>query len=856
MTTSPLHRHAESRLAGRRPQPASGPRQSARWLLLAALLFGGNQVAAAQDAVAEPDAAGAEMFERKVRPLLVKHCYACHSSQARQVEAELRLDWREGWRRGGWSGPAVVPGDVEASLLIKAVRYGDESLQMPPKGRLSAREISDLETWVSLGAPDPRTQPPGTPQPNDPAGERDFWSFRPLALPTVPPVRDTAWPLNEVDRFILAAMESRGLRPAPTADKRTLLRRVTYDLTGLPPTLDEITEFLADESPTAFARLVDRLLASPAYGERWGRHWLDVVRYADTAGDNSDYPVPQLYKYRNWVFDAFNQDMPYDDFVRAQLAGDLLPASSREQRHANLVATGYLANARRFGSYEDARYPWHLTIEDTIDNLGRTFLGLSINCCRCHDHKFDPLTNEDYYALYGFFQSTRYPWPGIELDKAPRDLVPLAPAEEVAAADKRRRQELARLDVRMKSLEKEKSAADQRLAEAEQTSDQQQRKARIADAARRVEEVVRAIKALRKERETVAKAALPYDTAYAVAEAVNNGKRKVGNACVQIQGDPQRLGAEVPRRFPAVLGSQMLPSDVAGSGRLELAGWIVDPANPLAARVMVNRIWQHHFGRAIVQTPSDFGRQGSRPTHPELLDYLARRFIDSGWSIKSMHRMLLLTRTYQLSSAADRSSTDLDPSNDFLSHFSRRRLDAESIRDTLLAVSGDLDRSPGGPHPFPDQTTWDFTQHKPFKAVYETNRRSVYLMTQRIQRHPFLALFDGADTNAGTPLRVVSTTPLQSLYLMNDPFVHQQAEKFARRLLAEPIDETARIDRACCLAFGRPATAQEQTGALEHLSRVRQKLAAAGLDDRHRALQAWQSLSRALFLSNELVYLD
>jgi hypothetical protein len=681
------------------------------------------------------------------------------------------------------------------------------------------------------------------------SARKTYWAFQPIRQPPVPTVKDTAWLLNDVDRFILSRLEARGLVPVEPADKPTLLRRATFDLTGLPPTPEEIAAFLADDSPAAFARVVDRLLASPAYGERWGRHWLDLVRYADSAGDNSDYPVPQLYRYRNWVIRAFNQDKPYDQFLREQVAGDLLPAADEKQRLDQIVATGYLANTRRFGSYADAQYQWYLTYEDTIDNLGRTVLGLTVNCARCHDHKFDPISMEDYYGLYGIFQSTRYPWPGIELDKVPHDLVPLVPPEQAEPILQERQRQLTARDAEIKRLAKEKAAADKAVKAAEPD--------KVAEARKKADELAKAVLAAKAERERCAKVPLPFETAYAVAE-----KKKVGNARLQSKGDPERPGKEVPRKFLTVLGGQTLPPDAADSGRLELADWLTDPRNPLPARVLVNRIWQHHFGRGIVPTPSDFGKQGKPPSHPELLDYLAAVFLADGgpgappWGIKKMHRLIMLSRTYQLSSRDHAGNTQTDPDNESLWRFNCHRLDAESIRDALLAVSGALDRSVGGPHPFPAQATWDFTQHKPFKAVYETNRRSVYLMTQRIQRHPYLALFDGADPNASTAVRVTSTTPLQALYLLNDPFVHEQARRFAARLLAERSDEGGRIERAYLLAFGRPVTAEELSAGMEYLARVREKLRAAGTPRERQEIAAWESCARALLLANELVYVE
>jgi hypothetical protein len=854
--------------------------------LAAASLLGLLVPAVAADG--EPTREQIDFFERKIRPVLVERCYQCHSAKAKELQGQLSLDTRAGLRQGGVSGPAIVPGEPEKSPLIEAIRYKNEDLKMPPEKPLSGEQVKDFVAWIKMGAPDPRIGGPTVPSPAaDIAAARSRWPYAPVREPAVPVVKDRAWPRGEIDRFVLARLEAAGITPVGGADRRTLIRRATFDLLGLPPTPEEIDAFLADGSPDAFARVVNRLLDSPHYGERWGRHWLDVVRYADTAGDNSDYPVPQLYKYRNWVIDAVNRDLPYDQFIRQQIAGDLLPSRDEAERQQQIIATGYVANSKRFGSYEDARYPWHLTYEDTIDNLGRTFLGLTINCCRCHDHKFDPLTSEDYYALYGFFSSTRYAWPGTELDKRQHDMVPLASAEQVAAVDAKRKQQLAVLDDAIKQLERDKRAADKALKEAEKEKDESQRKSRLAEAKQRLDEANKALKARQKERESIAAAPLPFELAYAVVEGKTEGKKKVGNACIQIKGDPERQGREVPRRFPAVLGGQKLPTNARGSGRLELANWIAEPANPLTARVMVNRIWLHHFGQGLVPTPSDFGRQGKPPTHPELLDYLAAQFVQSGWSVKAMHRMMMLSRTYQLASdvaslvAADdrRDGTDvsrenrlptpspvapspgdqgekLDPSNALYWKFTRRRLDAESIRDAILAVSGGLDRTRGGEHPFPAESTWDFTQHKPFKAVYETNRRSVYLMSQRIQRHPYLSIFDGPETNASTALRIVSTTPLQALFLMNDPFVHEQATRLAKRLMEPPGDDTGRIERAYLLLFGRQPTAEELAANVRFVKEARGRAHSAGMPADQQARVTWEGLARALFRLNEFVYVD
>ncbi|MFN3485230.1 MAG: DUF1553 domain-containing protein [Planctomycetota bacterium] len=874
-----------------------------------AALGGGAGVlpVAGQESV-PPD--GAEFFERRIRPVLADKCYKCHSAKAGKVKADLALDTREGLLRGGESGPAIVPGDPDRSLLIRAIRYTEGDLEMPPKeaDRLTPEQVRDFERWVKMGAPDPRgsdATPPAAKPKLDFAEARKFWSYRPVQDPPLPAVRDRSWPESPIDFFILAKLEEKGLRPAPDADKRTLLRRVSFDLTGLPPTPEQMEAFLADDSPDAFAKVVERLLASPHYGERWGRHWLDVVRYADTAGCNSDYPIPQMYRYRNWVIQAFNEDKPYGDFIREQLAGDLLPWKNWEERNEKVIATGYIANSRRFASSENGIQ--HLIIEDTIDNLGRTFLGLTIHCARCHDHKFDAISNEDYYALYGIFQSTRYPFPGIELNKVPRDLVPLVPPEEVERILAPHRERLAALEAQVKRLEAEQAAARKviadeeearkaagvppapppvppaapppavaadpalarrfsELAAAEAKAKQEaarleterralvaeaERSRRIAEARRRLEELRGAIKEAQKKREEYAKAMPLVESAYAVAE-----EAKPANARIHVRGDPKNLGPEVPRRFLSVLGGQELASEHAGSGRRELAEWIADPRNPLTWRVMANRIWQYHFGRGIVATPNDFGVRGQAPTHPELLDWLTRRFLESGGSVKDLHRRILLSRTYRMSSRADAAGLQADPENAYLWRFPRRRLEAESIRDALLAVAGTLDRTPGGAHPFPPQNTWNFTQHRPFIAVYETARRSVYVMTQRIRRHPFFALFDGPDPNASTAVRTSSTTPLQGLFMLNDPFVHEQARAFAARLRRECAGEDERIERAYLLAFGRPPSSKEREAARTFLAAVRARLGAAGVPEERRETEAWESTARVLFRLNEFIYVD
>ena len=845
---------------------------------------------------------GVAFFEKRIRPLLAEHCYECHSASAKKTKGGLRLDSRDGWVKGGDSGPAILPGKPDDSLLIKGVRHWDKEFKMPEKP-LAPAQVADLVEWVKLGAPDPRTNAPAltTVTPSKPAygisveEGRKHWAYQPLKSAPLPKLKDKSWPRNDVDHFTLARMEKAGITPAPDADPRTLIRRLTFDLTGLPPTAEETEAFVRDSSSignrqSAIANAVDRLLASPHYGERWGRHWLDVVRYADTCGNASDFPVPQAYKYRNYVIKAFNEDKPYDRFIREQLAGDLLNAKLETPNPELLVAPGYLAIARHFGGGKGEA---HLTIEDAIENTGRAFLGLSLSCARCHDHKFDPLPQTDYYALYGIFSSTTFPHPGSEGMNRPANLVALGPKAEVEAATKAWKEQLAALDAEVKKLEADKAAADK-------LPDAPDKKAKL-------DEATKAITAAKAKHKQVSET-VPYELAYAVADS------KPANARLHVRGDPTRLGEEVPRHFIQVLGGQPLPKDCNNSGRLDLANWIADSTNPLTARVLVNRLWQHHFGRGLVTTPNDLGTRGQPPSHPELLDFLAKKFIESGWSVKAMHKLILTSRTWQLASGAEvevtppgfgvrqssaafesgsaqekrqraaavqdafattarpatggffglfrkslpspatvfAANSTKDPNNTLWWRADRRRLDAESIRDALLYVSGDLDETMGGAHPFPPVHTWGFTQHNQFFANYDNRQRTVYQMQQRLRKHPFLALFDGADPNSSTATREPSTTPLQSLFMMNDKFAHEQAAKFAARVQQGEPDEARQIERAFLALYARPPQPDELAMATNYLANFRAKLTAKKLP----ADQAWASLGRVLLGANEFLYLD
>ncbi len=742
---------------------------------------------------------GVAFFEKRIRPLFIEQCAKCHGAEAEKIKGGLRLDSREAILKGGDSGAAIAPGEPEKSLLMQAVGYTDKDLKMPPPKdgadrKLSDAQISDLSQWVKMGVP----MPAAIAAAGDPA---KHWAFQPIANPPVPEVPEKERVKTSVDAFLFAKTA-----PAPPPDKRTLLRRATYDLTGLPPTPEECDAFLADTSPDAFEKVVERLLAAPAYGEKWGRKWLDVVHYADSAGNNTDHPTPLAWRYRDYVIKAFNRDLPYDQFVREQLAGDLLAASQPRERYADCIAaTGYLAVSRRFGAGKDDR-DIHLTMEDTIDTLGKAMLGLSVGCARCHNHKFDPVTTRDYYGLYGIFASTRYSFPGGEENERPRDLVPLIPPDEqailvAAAAEKKTREDhenrvLRRVRWTFESLRgKFEYARQQVLCEL----------------------------AAQPEDPAAKKPAL----AYAVSEGT------LANARIQKRGEPKDPGDEVPRKNIDLLGGQTVPPE-AGSGRAQLAEWLTGPQNPLFARVMVNRIWLGHFGHGLVATPNDFGTRGAPPTHPELIDHLATKFIEGGWSVKAMHRLIMFSAAYQQSGQSE-------------GGFPRRRLDAEEIRDTYLALAGELDRTPNTGHPFPDDEFWAFTQHKPFKAIYDSPKRSVYLMAQRIQRDPFFSLFDGADTNASTPVRSASTVPTQALYFMNDPSFHAQAESFAKRCIVQA-DDTQRLALAYRICLQRQPTDVENESACAFL--------AAYQRESQSRTTAWSAYCRVLLSCNEMLYLD
>ncbi len=776
------------------------------FLLTAACWWAGAGTATAQPPAGKPADADVQFFEAKVRPLLATRCYRCHSTQAGKRKGGLLLDSRSGILTGGDTGPAVVPGHPENSLLLRAVRHQDSALQMPPTGKLPEREIAVLEAWIRRGAAFPGPETVRAAAKADLSQGRKFWSFQPLRTFPAPAVRDRAWPRRGIDPFILAELEKRGFAPSAPAPRRTLIRRASFDLIGLPPSPEEVEAFVNDPAPDAYERLIDRLLASPHYGERWGRYWLDLARYCDVPEPWTESKGAP-YLYRDWVIRAFNADMPYDQFVQKQLAADLMP----DARPADRAALGFLGLSPVYWKELKLDPGVIRTVvaeewEERIGALTSTFLGLTVSCARCHDHKFDPISQADYYALAGVLASTRL---------ADRSIL----SDDLARSAQKARSQIEQLEGQLKKLTGKKPSAP--------------------EDAKRATELRAEIAAVRK-----ATPALNTPLASAVEEAslhvLPDGPHrtklvyepgKAQDVAMQVRGNPGSPGPVVPRRFLTVLSPDPPRPFRQGSGRLELARALVNEGGPLAARVIVNRIWKHHFGSGLVETPSDFGAQGQRPSHPQLLDDLAARFVASGWSLKWLHREIVLSAAYRQSSGHDARKHALDPDNRWLWRMNRRRLDVEAWRDAMLAVTGTLDGLQGGP---------------PADLGDANNRRrTVYGSVKRRELNDMLRLHDFPDPTAHSPGRVPTTTPLQLLFTLNSPLLQQQAAALARRLKAEvPEGGAARVRRAYRLLFGRPATETQIRVALEFL--------AGGPDS--EAL--WQPYCQALLGSNEFLFVD
>jgi mono/diheme cytochrome c family protein len=735
-----------------------------------------------------PDQKIVDFFETKIRPILAENCFSCHGPK--KQKAGLRLDSAAGFFKGSSSGPVLVKGDPEKSLVIQAVRHaGDLRMPPKPKKKLPDQAIADLAAWVKLGAPWPDAGDQQAASGKDDAAGKNHWAFQPLRRP-LPPATTARWPLTPVDLFILAELEKKGLKPSPPTDRRSLIRRATFDLLGLPPTADEIAAFEADTSPDAFAKVVDRLIASPHYGERWGRHWLDVARYADTKGYvfTQERRYPYSYTYRDYVIRAFNQDLPYDRFILEQLAADRLVAHGEADRKS-LAAMGFLTLGRRFLNNI------HDIIDDRIDVVGRGLLGLTVGCARCHDHKYDPIPTSDYYSLYGVFASSVEP-------KA----LPLVGEPERSAA-------YMAYETKLKELQGAAAAY------------REKHQVELSKGNRKFHEGLTELEQKADHWQATSKFAPPR------AMVLEDMPQPV-NPHVLLRGNPGSPGPAVPRQFLYVVAGPQRKPFHEGSGRLELARAVASSDNPLTARVLINRLWLHHFGAGLVHTPSDFGLRSEPPTHPELLDYLASRFMQDGWSIKRMHRLIMLSRVYQQSSDAQ-PAVKVDPENRYLWRFNRRRLDFEALRDSLLAVSGRLDRKMGG-------GAVDIVD------APAIGRRTVYGFIDRQNLPGLFRTFDFASPDATSPGRHETTVPQQALFLLNNPFVLEQARSLLKRREVAAAQGTAeRIRVMHRLLYGRDATSEEVANG-EHF------LAAADPG----GLTPWERYGQVLLLANELVFVD
>ncbi|HYE18013.1 MAG TPA: PSD1 and planctomycete cytochrome C domain-containing protein [Tepidisphaeraceae bacterium] len=1052
-----------------------------------AALFGLLLVAGNVPARGADDADGVAFFESRIRPVLVEQCYSCHSHQAKKLKAELYMDSREALLKGGESGPAIVPGDPARSRMIEAVSYKNVDLVMPPKDKLPAAQIRDLERWVKIGAPWPKgdaTKIAARDVFDVKKRAAEHWCWQPVKAHAPPAVNDVAWARDPLDRFVLAKLEEKRLRPAAEADRRAWLRRVTFDLTGLPPKVEEVRTFLADQSEQAHAKVVDRLLASPAYGERWGRHWLDLVRYAETLGHEFDYSIQNAWRYRDYVIRAVNEDVPYDRFLVEHVAGDLLNGAATERRsdaatkgeggeqpvsnpqpeiRNPALATGFFFLGEGTHSPVDVRLNQAETIDNRLDVLGKAFLGLTIACARCHDHKFDAISTADYYALFGYAKSTRYTQAATNADaiaKAAKELDAardalrravasawLAKADAVAAAlteaakDPKESRELVEHRVMVPEAAKASAfdlggwfvegetfaparAGDAVVGDAKRaivqvietpaTFDGRARSVRIEGAVRsptfvidkpflnvlaagqgaRINVVVdnfgiirnpiygglrRPIKsdgptwmafdlsmwrghqayievvdktvgdlgtdgsprdawaavyavtaddgARKLDRESLSFVSFrrdpkgePQASPEASAVAAENVRKTIdafsdgtlsslpdagrraallnwaiakglldvaderttqalarlkaaeanvpapvyapaaidGNGVdehVMIRGNPRNVGPTVPRRFLEALtsGGVVTSGDhaIKGSGRLDLARRIASRDNPLTARVMVNRVWHHLFGRGIVASVDNFGVLGETPSHPELLDYLAARFADEGWSVKKLIRALVLSSTYRQSSrSADPAYDEADPSNILLHRAGVRRLEAESIRDSLLAISGRLDSTMGGPSVPVHLTAFMDGRGRPGNSgpMDGAGRRSVYQEVRRNFLPPMLLAFDMPQPLGTMGRRSVTNVPAQALILMNDPFVQEQAKLWAKRVIAGEKDAPARVARMYEEAYGRPATAEEVGPIMAFV----EQSAKDGRDD----LATWADVAHVLINAKEFVFVE
>jgi len=831
-----------------------------------------------------------EFFESKIRPVLVTHCYECHSAKSKIVQGGLRVDSRDRLIQGGDTGAAIVPGQADQSLLFKALRY--DGVEMPPKGKLPDSVIKDFSAWIAMGAPDPRVadELPAARTIDLEAG-RKHWAFQPVADPTLPPVNNAAWPLDPLDRFVLAKLEAAGVQPVADADRYTWLRRVSLDLTGLPPTPAEIEAFIPDDSPRACETVVDRLLKSRAFGERWARHWLDLTGYADMIGTSNDVFAEHAWRYRDYLIDAFHKDKPFDRFVREQIAGDLMPAASPEERAENITATGFLM----LGDVEivepDKPKMEADHLDSQVNKLGTVFMGMTLGCVRCHDHKFDPIGLPDYYGIAGMLRSSpsthKIPfgvWSSLNTTDLPETPMQLAERQKQEAKHAER---IAAMKADQKKLNAEKQAVETALAQIEKREADVAKSiangdsvvagtARLTDASNPAAENQTPVAdkpALIKQRDELAEKLKKLATEIQHAEFFSSkapqafamhDAEQPADMPIYIRGNPYAPGAIVPRGVMRVASWEALPEIPAGqSGRLQLANWLADKRHPLTARVAVNRIWQKLFGDGLVRSVDYFGVRGDRPSHPELLDHLATRFMQGGWSQQQLIRTLVLSRAYRLSSTNDEAAMKIDPENRMLWRMNRQRLDAEAIRDGLLAVSGELKPSLGGPAlvlEFVENTGAlvkqgvnppNYTHRKPRpsqeleRTIYLPIMRTTYAGPDRVRN-----FFDFVNPAQISGQRNQSVVPTQLLFLLNNELFRKRAQSLAEQLTVNDPEPAARLEQLWLRAFNRPITQVERDETNAFLKELHSLL-----KDRPDATTvAWTELCHSVLSSNEFLF--
>lgn len=841
----------------------------AGWSATAGMAAIADEQNAARDPVPDSaaDAVSLRFFEQKIRPVLVTHCYECHSATATDVGGDLLLDTRAGIRRGGERGPAVIPGDPAHSLLLTAVRGTVDSLQMPPEDRLSDDIVRDFETWIRDGAVDPRdgdSQLPTTASVTTEQG-RAHWAYRAPVRPSVPQTATSSWPLSDIDRFVLAAQHRSGLQPVSDADWLTLLRRLSFDLTGLPPAESDIDAMRGGDFEQAWNAAVDRLLDSPRFGEKWARHWLDAARYAESTGGTVNFFYPHAWRYRDYVIDAFNADMPYDQFIREQLAGDLLPASTSTEQARQLIATGFLAlGTRTLNERNGLKHELDLA-DEQINITTQAFLGVTLACARCHDHKFDPFSQADYYAMAGIFRSTETCYGTVrfinaqrpsELIRLPRDAGVQAAVRPLTAADR------SRIETQIQQV--------------------QERAQELDNPTQRFLTLGR-ISLLRAELEPYESDGSPQLLAMGVRDKpareffrprqfgngsfgqganrfTSNGSRTIADSPVFVRGEPDAPQDQaVARGLPELFADQFSPIARGSSGRLELADWIASSGNPLTARVVVNRVWLQLFGRGLVPTADDFGIAGQPPTHPELLDHLALQFVDQHWSIKQLIRNIVTSRVYRLSARMQQEAFAVDPDNTLYWRMTPRRLDAESLRDAMLAVSGllDTDRPLGSMVAERGEGPVDQFGGLPIARLVNDsgdNHRSIYLPVIRDNLPESMALFDAADPSLATAVRQPTTVPAQGLYLLNSEFLLRVSDALAESLLQ--LDEPdQRVQEAFIRITGDLPDPGERQAAEEFLRSYTNT--PARFASRFRTdpeLDRWSALCQALLGSAEFQF--